>query len=303
MITPEGRGPDGWYYGHAGADMFEVWADVARRYRLDPDWTAIAGYSMGGYGTYKFATQYPGPVRAGQPGRRPARARHLGAAADPQPGGAASNTNRMLASVRNVPFLIWDGAEDELVPVAGAPAQAQTFDDLGYRYEFDLFTTAEHLTLAINDQYAPAAAFLGDPDGATATRRTSPTSSIRRWTSPAPGRSPTTPTGCPGLRLRDSTRQRPAGQVDARSEGFGRGDPAPEADPARPVRICSRAATSRRSTTASSRKPGARQRTVAKTGRAAPGRPQPREGHGPPGARAAELPREARRHHRRPAHV
>ena len=59
MITPEGRGPDGWYYGHAGADTFEVWADVARRYRLDPGWTAISGYSMGGYGTYKFATQYP----------------------------------------------------------------------------------------------------------------------------------------------------------------------------------------------------------------------------------------------------
>ena len=59
VITPEGRGPDGWYYGHAGADTFEVWADVARRYRLDPGWTAISGYSMGGYGTYKFATQFP----------------------------------------------------------------------------------------------------------------------------------------------------------------------------------------------------------------------------------------------------
>ena len=67
----------------------------------------------------------------------------------------------MLASVRNIPFLIWDGSEDELVPVAGAVAQAQTFDDLGYRYTFDLFTTADHFTLAIEDQYAPAAAFLG----------------------------------------------------------------------------------------------------------------------------------------------
>ena len=59
MITPAGRGPDGWYYGTAGADMFEVWADVARRFDLDPAWTAISGYSMGGYGTYKFAAQYP----------------------------------------------------------------------------------------------------------------------------------------------------------------------------------------------------------------------------------------------------
>ena len=57
VITPEGRGPDGWYNDHAGADIFEVWADVARRYRLDPALTTIAGYSMGGCGTYKLAAQ------------------------------------------------------------------------------------------------------------------------------------------------------------------------------------------------------------------------------------------------------
>src|SRR5439155_1290332 len=36
VITPESRGPDGFYDSNAGADVFEVWADVARRYRLDP---------------------------------------------------------------------------------------------------------------------------------------------------------------------------------------------------------------------------------------------------------------------------
>ena len=51
--------------------------------------------------------------------------------------------------------LIWDGTEDELVPVAGARQQAQTFDDLGYRYRFDLFTAADHFALASNDEYAP----------------------------------------------------------------------------------------------------------------------------------------------------
>ena len=56
VMTPAGRGPDGWYYDLAGADTFEVWADVARHYPLDPGTTSIAGYSMGGYGTYKFAT-------------------------------------------------------------------------------------------------------------------------------------------------------------------------------------------------------------------------------------------------------
>jgi predicted peptidase len=67
VITPQGRGPDGWYYGLAGADTFEVWADVAARYKLDPEWVSIAGYSMGGYGTYKFATQYPDLFAKAQP--------------------------------------------------------------------------------------------------------------------------------------------------------------------------------------------------------------------------------------------
>jgi hypothetical protein len=39
--------------------------------------------------------------------------------------------------------------------------QVNTFDRLGYRYEFDQFQAGDHLTLAINDEYAPAAAFLG----------------------------------------------------------------------------------------------------------------------------------------------
>jgi hypothetical protein len=228
VITPEGRGPDGWYWGHAGADTFEVWADVARHYRLDPSWTAISGYSMGGYGTYKLATQYPdlfaraNPV-VGAPG--------LGIwipPSPPVPGGDASNTNRMLASVRNVPFLIWDGTFDELVPVAGVTAQAQTFDQLGYRYTYDLFTAADHFALAANDEYAPAARFLGSHkvhrNPAHVTYVVNPMMDFRSagtvadhayWLS--------------GMKLRDAGGDAPLGQVDARSAGFGRLDP--PADP------------------------------------------------------------------------
>ena len=109
MFTPSGRGPDGWYYDHAGADTFEVWADVAARYRLDPSFTDIAGYSMGGYGTYKFTTQFPDLFGAGaQPTVGPPA---LGIWSPPQAeptGGERSLTQRMLGSTRNVPFLIWD---------------------------------------------------------------------------------------------------------------------------------------------------------------------------------------------------
>jgi hypothetical protein len=130
----------------------------------------------------------------------------------------------MLASVRNVPFLIWDGTNDELVPVAGVLAQAQTFDDLGYRYAFDLFLPpVDHFLLAVNDQYAPAAKFLGNArvkrNPAHVTYAVNPTMDFKRdgtvadhayWLS--------------DLRLRDSGGSAPLGTIDARSEGFGVGD-------------------------------------------------------------------------------
>ncbi len=49
-ITPAGRGPDGFYFDVAEADVFEVWADVARHYRPNPDQVALGGVSMGGIG-------------------------------------------------------------------------------------------------------------------------------------------------------------------------------------------------------------------------------------------------------------
>ncbi|MGZ4239359.1 MAG: hypothetical protein ACXVWT_25260, partial [Solirubrobacteraceae bacterium] len=54
VITPEARGPDQFYEGLGAADVFEVWADVARTYHLDPSYTEITGYSMGGIGTFKL---------------------------------------------------------------------------------------------------------------------------------------------------------------------------------------------------------------------------------------------------------
>jgi hypothetical protein len=142
VITPLARGPDGFYDSYAGADVFEVWADVARRYKLDPDWTVITGYSMGGFGTFKLTEQFPDLF---------ARA---------QPTVAESEDTNMIASLRNIPVLMWNAAADELVPPTSYLPTADELDRLGYRYELDVYT-AEHLTLAINDQYAPAAEFLG----------------------------------------------------------------------------------------------------------------------------------------------
>jgi Putative esterase len=226
VITPAGRGPDGWYYGTAGADTFEVWADVARHFRLDPAWTAISGYSMGGYGTYKLATQYPDLFARANPVVGPPGLGIWVPPANPQPGGAASNTNAMLASVRQIPFLIWAASADELVPLASTTAQAETFDRLGYRYMFDVFTPGDHFTLAVHDQYGPAADFLGT---ARVRRNPAHVSYVVNPTMDFADRATVADHAywLSGLRLRESATEAPLGKVDAVSHGFGRADPEP----------------------------------------------------------------------------
>jgi hypothetical protein len=226
VFTPSGRGPDGWYYDHAGADTFEVWADVAAHYPLDPSFTDIAGYSMGGYGTYKFTSQFPDLFARAQPTVGPPGLGVWVPPGEPEPGGNQSLTERMLASVRNVPFLIWDETTDELVPIAGVLEQVKTFDELGYRYEFDQFQAGDHLTLAINDEYAPAAVFLGTEtvtrNPAHVTYAYNPTMDFA-----ADGTTAGHAYWLYGVTLRDPSGSAPLGTIDVRSEGFGLADPVP----------------------------------------------------------------------------
>jgi hypothetical protein len=213
VITPEGRGPDGFYTDRAEADTFEVWADVARHYRLRPDTTAIAGYSMGGFGTFRLAEQFPDLFARAQPTV-----------------GITVGDGSLLGSLRNIPLLIWNHEKDELVPYGLVKNEVATLDALGYRYELDTFHPAKvppptpdpnHLTLAVYDNFAPAARFLGDgrvvrnPPHVTYAydpTRDSPRSRIKGghayWVS--------------GIRLRAGAK---LGDVDVVSHGFDGGDP------------------------------------------------------------------------------
>jgi predicted esterase len=227
VITPSGRGPDGWYYDHAGADTFEAWADAAAHYNLNPSLTDIAGYSMGGYGTYKFSTQFPDLFARAQPTVGPPALGIWSPPAEPT-GGLRSLTQRMLGSVRNVPFLIWDETSDELVPISGVREQVKTFDTLGYRYEFDEFHAGDHLSLAINDEFQPAAEFLG-----TETVNRNPPHVTYTYNPTMDFASDGTTAGHAywvyGVTLRDASGETPLGTIDVRSEGFGVGDPTPSA--------------------------------------------------------------------------
>jgi hypothetical protein len=205
VVTPSGRGPDGFYAGFAEADTFETWADVARHYRVDPDWATVSGYSMGGFGTFRLLARWPDLFARGM-----------------STVGVPGSVSDQLASMRNTPIMTWNAAGDELVNIADSEEMVRDMTAAGIRFEHWLFPTADHLTLATNDEYGPAAAFLGEhrvdrnPAHVTYVVDTSEDSSPAAtvgdhayWIS--------------GLRLRDANARR--GTIDVRSAGFGVGDP------------------------------------------------------------------------------
>jgi hypothetical protein len=221
VITPESRGPDESYENYGAADVFDVWADVARRYRLNADLTDVTGYSMGGLGSLKLGSQFPDLF------------------ARSQPTVGFETNNDVLASLRNVPVLMWNTHGDELANDALFGNTASKLDSLGYRYELDAYRPCanaacsplfpNHLELAVNDQFAPAAAFLG-----TATVDRNP-AHVTYVLDAARNHSKIGLVGdhaywVSGLALRDPSKTGatgdPTGQIDAFSHGSGASDPA-----------------------------------------------------------------------------
>jgi Putative esterase len=157
-VTPLGRGPDGWYSDEAEVDFFEVWADVARRFRLRPNRVALSGYSMGGYGTYKLGMQWPDLFGAAFTAVAPP-ARGIWLPPGPPAGGEATNTNQLVENARWLPYVNWAGRTDSLVPIAGPRSQQARFDQLGLRSQLWTFPGG-HLDPAARDEWEAAQAFL-----------------------------------------------------------------------------------------------------------------------------------------------
>jgi pimeloyl-ACP methyl ester carboxylesterase len=168
-VTTEGFGPSGWYYNEAETDFWQVWRTLADSYSLDPERTVVSGYSMGGWASYKLAFAHPddfagafvidGPVICGIqffPGANGP------AFSDP----ACSKDGQSRPFIHNalwIPYVIDHTYADELVPITGVLAQAQTFDKLGQRYDLFVHTGADHLVFAVEDRFGDAVAAVGKP--------------------------------------------------------------------------------------------------------------------------------------------
>lgn len=235
VLTPEGRGPSYWYYGQAGADVFEAWADARRHYTLDPANTVIAGSSMGGYGAYKFAALYPDLFTTVLPVVPcPSAGVNYVPPLEP-PGGAASALINMTPSLRHVPAMSLQSANDQLCTFAGdAGAQAiyNSLDQQGYRYEARTFYGAEHLLVGNLLLYSaePLIDFVGSRRAVTNPAHITYVVNDE-MSQPEVGLNADHAYWVSGLTVRDTSGTVPIGTVDVRSFGLGLKDaPTPPID-------------------------------------------------------------------------
>ncbi|HET6816286.1 MAG TPA: peptidase [Mycobacteriales bacterium] len=168
--TTEGFAPDMWYFDEAEVDFWQVWHRLASAYTLDPDRTALTGYSMGGWAAYKLGFAHPdlfatalsleGPPTCGieiVPGSR------LPSDQDPKSHCYADgDSTKLVASARWLPYGVSQGAVDELVPVTSGLAQVQLLDKRNYRYHFEFFPAEDHLVYATQDRFGTLASWVGN---------------------------------------------------------------------------------------------------------------------------------------------
>jgi hypothetical protein len=181
VVVPLGRGPVGYYSDISERDVLDVLADVHATYEIDTDRVFSGGYSMGGYGAYRFAQLYP-HLFAGM-------ANWVGFTGDCTnnqvtddtggcPSGAIGNVIDFVGNLRHIPSALLYAAGDELVHATSAQAMADEFRALEVPYEFFFHPAAEHLTFALADGWEKEAAFTKDltllPRPARVTYRTDP---------------------------------------------------------------------------------------------------------------------------------
>jgi len=99
--------------------------DVVKKYPIDPDRIYLTGLSMGGFGTWALATEYPDRFAAIVP---------ICGGGDP----------RDAARLRDLPVWAFHGAKDSVVPLEASQEMVDALRKLGGRVRFTVYPEAGH---------------------------------------------------------------------------------------------------------------------------------------------------------------
>ena len=173
VIDVDARGNDEWGFGESGAAIFEAIADARRHYDLDPERTAMGGFSSGAYMANKVALTFPDvfsraficdglDVAPSFPG--------LNGLADTLPVDTltrhepGSKLSQLLPSRRNQPVMEWAGANDDFIPYPITRTRGNAYRAGDYDYEFITWAGygAEHLAMCKNGMFSLATKWFGD---------------------------------------------------------------------------------------------------------------------------------------------
>jgi len=99
--------------------------DVISKYNVDKSRVYLTGLSMGGFGTWAFASRYPGKV----------------AAIAPICGGGDPGN---VANIKNIPVWVFHGAKDSAVPLSRSEEMVKALREAGGFVTFTVYPEAGH---------------------------------------------------------------------------------------------------------------------------------------------------------------
>jgi len=127
VASPYARGTMG-YQGVAEKDVYDVLADVKKRFSIDPDRTYLTGLSMGGGGTLWIGLTHP----------------DIWAALVPVCPAPPKGTDQFTVNATNLPMHFFHGDADKAVPVTVSREWVKNIKALGGQVEYDEYPGVGH---------------------------------------------------------------------------------------------------------------------------------------------------------------
>jgi predicted esterase len=108
FVAPRGRDLSSWYSGDAETDFIDMLKEVINIFNIDK--TIISGFSMGGYGVWRFALKYPDLFDAGIV--------ISGIPFNPRDEKPENDMNNFLNANKKIPFFVLHGTEDRSLDIS-----------------------------------------------------------------------------------------------------------------------------------------------------------------------------------------